>query len=64
MLSQNVNYLNLKLLYTSMHKTMNKKAEAHHHIINFVLSFLVGAIFMYLVAKGIIPLNIAVCPVP
>lgn len=42
----------------------NKKAYAHHIAGGLIFGLLLGALFMYLVAKGIVPLdwNICACP--
>ncbi len=39
----------------------NKKGYIDHPVVAILVGFLVGALVMYLVAKGIIPVNIPVC---
>ncbi|MFH0978402.1 MAG: hypothetical protein V1837_03815 [Candidatus Woesearchaeota archaeon] len=41
---------------------MNRKGFIHHPFFMGVIAFFVGLIVMYLIAKGIIPINLGICP--
>lgn len=41
---------------------MDKTAILHHPATWVVIAFIVGAVLMYLIAQGTIPLGIEVCP--
>ncbi|MDO8480600.1 MAG: hypothetical protein Q7S65_02155 [Nanoarchaeota archaeon] len=42
---------------------MNKKAIIMHPATWIIVSFILGFLAAWLVAKGVIPLNIGICPV-
>jgi hypothetical protein len=42
---------------------MNKKAFIMHPVTWIVVAFLLGFLFCYLIARGVIPINMAICPV-
>lgn len=41
---------------------LSKKGIIMHPFVFALVSFLVGAAFVYLTARGVIPLNLAICP--
>lgn len=43
---------------------LGKKGYVHHALGGVVVGFLLGALIMYLIAKGIIPISLGVCSCP
>jgi len=41
---------------------LNKRGIILHPATWIIVSFILGALFMYMVAKGVIPLKLGVCP--
>lgn len=39
-----------------------KKAYIHHPVVAIIVGFLLGMLVMYLIARGVIPVALNVCP--